>query len=169
MFARLCSRVRGVSVDAGATLVEVMVVVAMVGSLTAMAVWGVRGWAASSAHKGAAQQVQSVLRTTQQRAITEGTSYCVEFNTATDQYAVFRFGCGTDPAKVKTAGWYGTGSARVHLSAPAFRDASLTPRTWVTFTPRGSAWPGEVVLTRDDSSKKYPVLVEGMTGRVSLG
>jgi len=119
MLARLCSRARCVSVDAGATLVEVMVVVAMIGTLTAMAVWGIRGWATSSAFKGTSQQVQSVLRTTQQRAITEGTSFCVEFNTETDQYAVFRFAC-TDSRRVKTAGWFGTGSHEVQLSGPLF-------------------------------------------------
>ena len=63
---------------------EVMVVVALVGVLSAMAVWGIRGWATASAFKGASQQVQSVLRTTQQRAITEGTSFCVQFDVATD-------------------------------------------------------------------------------------
>ena len=168
MLARLCSRARGVSVDAGATLVEVMVVVAMIGSLTAMVVWGIQGWATSSAFKGASQQVQSVLRTTQQRAITEGTSFCVEFDTATDQYAVFRLAC-TNSAKVKTAGPFGTGSDKVHLSGPLFCDADNKPRTGVTFTPRGSAWPGQVVVTREGSSLSSVVRVEGMTGRVSLG
>jgi len=128
MLARLCSRSRCVSVDAGATLVEVMMVVAMIGTLTAMAVWGIRGWATSSAFKGASQQIQSLLRTTQQRAITEGTSFCVEFNTATNQYAVFRLAC-TDPDRVKTAGWFGTGSDKVRLSGPMFRDSLDAPRT----------------------------------------
>ena len=165
MLARLCSRARGVSADAGATLVEVMVVVAMVGSLTAMTVWGIRGWATSSAFKGASQQVQSVLRTTQQQAITEGTSYCVEFDTATDQYAVFRLAC-TNPAKVKTSGPFGTGSGEVHLSEPAFLDG-VTEHPGVTFSSRGSAWPGQVAVVRDGSYVPRVVRVEGMTGRVS--
>ena len=168
MSARWCSRMRGVSVDAGTTLVEVMVVMALVGALMAMAVWGIRGWAISAAHKGTAQQVQTVLRTTQQRAITEGTSFCVEFDTATDRYAVFRFACG-DSARVKTAGWFATGSGEVQLSGPAFLDASGTAQTGVTFTPRGSAWPGQVAVVRNGSSVSYEVEVEGMTGRVSVG
>jgi len=164
MLFRTSSRARGASGDSGATLVEVMVVVALVGVLSAMAVWGIRGWATASAFKGASQQVQSVLRTTQQRAITEGTSFCVQFDVATDQYTVFRSAC-TDTDKVKTAGPFGTCSNKVKLEAPAFVDALNTERSGVTFSPRGSAWPGHVAIVR--GSKSHVVHVEGMTGRVS--
>ena len=146
---------------------EVIVVIGMVGALMGMTVWGIRGWSTAKAHKGAGQQVQAVMRTTHQRAITEGKSFCVEFDTATDKFAVFRYAC-TDPARVKTSGWFGTGSHLLHLTGPAFVDASDTPRTGVTFSPRGSAWPGQVAVVRDGSSVSYTVRVEGMTGRVSV-
>jgi type II secretory pathway pseudopilin PulG len=155
--------VRGASNDAGTTMLEVMVVVAMVGVLTAIAVWRIQEWATASAFKGAPQQVQSVLRTTQQRAITEGVSFCVEFDTTTDEYAVFRFAC-TDTGRVKTAGPFGTGSDEVHLSEPEFMDASGVTHG-VTFSPRGSASPGQVAVVRNGVSRM--VHVEGMTGRVS--
>lgn len=168
MLVRSRSHARGDSADAGATLVEVMVVVGMIGTLTAIATWGIRGWGTSSAFKGASQQVQAVLRSTQQRAITEGTSYCVQFGTATDSYEVYRYAC-TDPTlpKVKTAGPFNTGSGSVHLSGPMFTDATGVARTGVTFLPRGSAWPGQVTVVRSGSSLSYVVHVEGMTGRVS--
>ena len=151
-------------------LVEVMVVVALVGVLTAMAVWDIRGWATSSAHKGAAHQIQSVMRTTQQRAITEGKPYCVLFLPA-DRYEVYQGACTA--LGPKRSGPFGTGSAHVHLKRPAFAfmDSLGTPQkgAGVTFTPRGSAWPGDVSVERDNSKVSYVVLVEGMTGRVSLG
>lgn len=168
MSAWLRSRVRRGLGDGGATLVEVMVVVGMIGALTAMAVWGIRGWATANAFKGAGQQVQSVMRTTQQQAITEGTSFCVMFDTAADTYAVYRLSC-TDPGRVKTAGPYTTGSKSVHLFGPVFRDAGDVARTGVTFLPRGSAWPGQVSVVREGSSLSTVVRVEGMTGRVSAG
>ena len=37
----------------------------------------------------------------------------------------------------------------------------------MTFTSRGTAWPGEVRITRDDSSLIRVVKVEGLTGRVT--
>ena len=170
MLARLCSRARGASLDAGATLVEVMVVVAMIGTLTAFTVWGIRGWATSSAHKGTAQQVQSVLRTTQQRAITEGMSFCVAFDT--DKYAVFRSEC-TEPMNQtrKVSGWFGSGSSDVTLAwTPTVATSNTARNRGVTFSPRGSAWPGKVSVVRAGSSpKSYVVQVEGMTGHVSLG
>jgi Tfp pilus assembly protein FimT len=169
MFARLCSRTRGVSADAGATLVEAMVVVAMIGTLTAMAVWGIRGWATANAFKGASQQIQSVMRSAQQRAITEGTSFCVWFDTGSDTYATYRSVCNGQPAAaLKTAGPWGLGSSAVHLSGPAFVDPLSATQHGVTFLPRGSAWPGQVSVVRDGSLTKV-VHVEGMTGRVSAG
>lgn len=145
-------------------MVEIMVVISIAGTLMAMSVWGIRGWAQSSAFKGAPQQIQAVLRATQQQAITEGTPYCVTFDTVADQYSVYRHEC-TDPTKVKTKGPFGTGSSQVKLFEPVFTDASGAPHTGVTFLPRGSAWAGQVVLTRG-SSMTHEVHVEGMTGRV---
>ncbi|MGV8847748.1 pilus assembly FimT family protein [Tessaracoccus sp.] len=170
MLAWLRSRAwaRGGLVDAGATLAEVMVVVALIGGLSAMVVWGVRGWMTASAFKGASQQVESVLRSTQQQAITEGKSFCVDFDVAGGTYGVYRFAC-TDPGRVKVKGPFGTGSGAVHLSGPLFRDAGDVGRTGVTFLPRGSAWPGQVSVVRDGSSLVAVVRVEGMTGRVWAG
>lgn len=170
MNARLRSRARSARGDAGTTMVEVMIVAGMIGVLASMAVWGIRGWAAANAFKGASQQIQSVMRSAQQRAITEGTSFCVWFDTGSDTYATYRSVCNGQPAAaLKTAGPWGLGSGEVHLSGPTFADAASTTQTGVTFLPRGSAWPGQVSVIRDGSSLTYVVRVEGMTGRVSTG
>jgi hypothetical protein len=54
-------------------------------------------------------------------------------------------------------------SAAVHVTEPLFNSGH-----GVTFYARGTATPGQVKVTRDDSTKTYVLHVEGLTGRVSL-
>lgn len=151
--------------DAGVTLAELLVVIAILGILLAFTAWGVNAWATASAFKGAPSAIQSVLRSTQERAITEGKSFCVQFDTAADTYTVYRYAC-TDPDRVKVSGPFGTGSGWVHLSGPVFRDSADVAQTGVTFTAHGSAWPGQVSVVRDGTVTPYTVHVDSLTGRV---
>ncbi len=153
--------------DRGFTLVEAMVTVVLLGAVMAIAVGGYRSWAFAHEQSGAARTLQSALRQAQQRAVTEGTSACVTFDVATDTFTVYRGACD-NAAKSKVDGPVRTGSNRVHLEAPAFTTPSGTPTAGVTFTARGTAWPGQVRVTRDRSTKSYVLSVEGLTGRVSL-
>jgi type II secretion system protein H len=153
--------------DAGFTLAEAMVTIALLGIMMAIAVGGYRSWANAHEQAGAARTLQSVLRQAQQRAVTEGNPSCVAFDVAGGTWTVYRGACD-NAAKTKVDGPVATGSRRVHLSGPAFTGPSGTPTTAVTFTARGTAWPGQVRITRDKSTKVYVIGVEGLTGRVSL-
>lgn len=154
--------------DSGFTLIETLVVISLMGALMAILVSGWSGWSRASEHKGAARELQSVLRQTQQRAVTAGESLCVAFDIADNSYTVRR---GTCPA---TTGTVLTGpvelGSHVRLSAAAFTSTQVGDpvQTGVSFSSRGTAWPGQVSVVRDDSSKSYTVAVEGLTGRVSL-
>jgi Tfp pilus assembly protein FimT len=152
--------------DAGASLIEVMVAVALLGVMMAIAVSGWMSWARASEHSGAARHIQSMLRQAQQRAVTEGVSMCVEFDTGSDSFSLYQGSC-SDPGKVLVAGPSDTDSRAVHLASPAFSSPDGTS-PGVTFTARGTAWPGEVQVTRDGSTKTYRLTVEGLTGRVAL-
>lgn len=150
--------------DAGSTLIEILVTIALAGALMAIAVGGYARWARASEQSGAARELQTQLRNAQQRAITEGTPTCVLFDVAADSYTVYRGRC-TDAGKVRIDGPM-TPDGDTYLADPQFDGSSVT--TGVTFSQRGTATPGSVVVKRAGSSKTYVVAVEELTGRVSL-
>lgn len=151
--------------DAGYTLIEVMVTIALLSAIMLIAISGWSSYAKASAQDGAAQEVQSVLRQAQQRAVTEGTSMCVLFSTANSSFELKRHACDDGPTHLE--GPWKVDDHDVHLDSAKFTSPAGPDQTGVTFTPRGTAWPGEVRITRGDSTKVRVVRVEGLTGRVS--
>lgn len=151
--------------DSGFTLLEVMVAVALMGTMMAIAVSGFSSWDKARAHTGAASEMQTVLRQAQQRAVTEGRAMCVWFDVAARSYTVYRGACDSS-VKEKLVGPYELGQP-VNLSAPSFTAPSGSS-PGVTFYARGTATPGQVSLTRSGSSKTYRISIEGLTGRVTV-
>jgi len=152
--------------DSGFTLIEVLVTVAVLGVMMAISVSGWSSWARAGEQSGTASELQSVLRQTQQRAVTEGRAMCVQFDVPANEYTVYTGACDL-PARVKTVGPVTTNAASVHIASPAFT-AQSGSSTGVTFYARGTATPGTVRVTRNGESKVYTLDVEGLTGRVSL-
>src|SRR4051794_34927559 len=122
----------------GFTLIEVLVTIALLGVIMAFAVAGYSSWARASEQSGTARELQSFLRQTQQRAVTEGRSMCVSFSTTNSQYTLYRGACD-DPTKVTVGGPFKTNGARVQFTSVAFAD---TPTNGVTFYARGTATQG---------------------------
>ena len=151
--------------DEGFTLIEVLVTTVLLGVMMAIAVSGWMSWARSSAHSGTARELQSMMRQTQQRAVTEGRAMCVLFDPTANEYAVSRGVCGSGGTVV--LGPVPTDSREVRIASPVFTSTAGTG-AGVTFFARGTAWPGSVRVTRSGSSKQYVLTVEGLTGRVSL-
>lgn len=136
--------------DSGITLIEVVVTITLLGVVMAFAVVGWSSWSRAREQKATADELRTVLRSAQQRAVTEGVSMCVSF-TATS-YTVRRSNCSSTevvdgPVPVE---------GETHLAGPA---------GGVTFAPRGTASGGDVTITRPGSSTAYVVKVEGFTGR----
>lgn len=152
--------------DHGFTLVEVLVVISLLGVMMAIAISGWSSWTKVSAHSGTAREMQTVMRQAQQRAVTEGRAMCVWFDTGANTYTLYRGGCDVS-TKTKVAGPYETGDKAVRITAPSFTAPSGSS-AGVTFFARGTAWPGEVRVTRTGATKEYVLKVEGLTGRVSL-
>jgi len=151
--------------DGGFTLIEVMVTTALLSLMMTIAVSGWMSWAKSSAHSGTARQLQSVMRQTQQRAVTEGNAMCLLFDVAANKYTLYRGTCD-NTAKTKILGPFATDNPDVHIATPVFTSTGTS--SGVTFYARGTASPGTVKVTRVGSSKQYVLTVEGLTGRVSL-
>ena len=155
--------------DDGFTLIELLVAISLLGIMMAIAVWGWASWSKARAQSGAASQLESMMRQTQQRAVTEATNLCVRFDTAADRYTLNRGQCDGPPSVplVQIAGPYSIGDANVHVASPAFTGRYSTG-AGVTFYARGTASPGTVRVTRAGHAKVYTVDVEGLTGRVSV-
>lgn len=154
--------------DSGYTLVEVLMVIVLMGLMMAISVAGYGAWAKASEQSGTARDLQSLLRQTQQRAVTDGNAMCVLFDVAAGSWTVYRDTCSVvatqDPAlRDRAFGPDEPDSSAVHVSEPLFNGGP-----GVTFYARGTATQGQVKVTRDDSTKTYVLHVEGLTGRVSL-
>lgn len=149
--------------DSGVTLIEVLVTVALMGVLMAITVAGYDRWSRASEQSGTARELQTLLRSTHQRAITEGTAMCVLFDTTAARYTVYRGTCGATGTKLE--GPYDVDGPQVAITSPSFAGSG---GPGVTFYARGTATGGSVKVTRSGSTKVYTVNVEQLTGRVSL-
>jgi type II secretion system protein H len=153
--------------DSGFTLIELLVTMSLLGVMMTIAVSGWTSWANASEQSGMARELQSALRQTQQRAVTEGNAMCLDFQSSSNQYTVYRGSCD-DPLRVKVYGPVVSVAAKARIDSPVFTAPAGATSTGVTFYARGTAWPGTVKIVRAGTSKVYLLHVEGLTGRVSL-
>ncbi|GHJ58760.1 hypothetical protein NOK12_12780 [Nocardioides sp. OK12] len=149
--------------DAGYTMIEMIVVIAIAGTLMAAAVSGWQTWSRASAQDGLVTELRGVLRQAQQRAVTTGTSTCVLFDAAS--WSIYRGRCDDD-AKVLLEGPI-EAHAGLRLTDPRFQHGESAYLPGVSFAPRGTATPGRVTVERDGAAREAVVSVEGLTGRVT--
>ncbi len=150
--------------DAGFTLVETLVTVSLLLVVLGIAVGGWSTYTKGREVDGTAKEIQAVLRQAQQRAVSESRTICVLFDAADNSWKTYRGACnGT-----KTA-FGGTGRAQggADLVSPHFSSGTSTTSAGVTFLPRGSAWPGELTVSRPGETGRQ-ISVEGLTGRVTI-
>ncbi len=127
--------------DSGFTLLELMVVIGLVGLLAALGVGAWKSWTVAEAQKGAATDLQTLMRQTQVRAVTEGQNFCVKFDTTANTYTVYRYACAPT-GNVKVNGPFDLGDSRLQLTAVSFTAVAPATSTEVTFKASGTATPG---------------------------
>lgn len=162
----LSQPVRSSRREAGFTLIEVMVTMAIASTLMAVGVFGFTNWQRTSQQRGTAQELVSALRSTAVRAVSEGRTYCVDFDSATTQtYAVYRVSCSTGTL---ARGGAPTASPQVSLTTNVTSAPCTAGHKCIYFYPRGTATPATVNVTSSTRSKVYIITVEGLTARVYM-
>ena len=152
--------------EAGFTLIELMVTMAIATTLMSLGIFSFTRWQDVSQQKGSAEAVVSALRNTAERSVSEGRTYCVDFGAASTQtYAVYRVACGTGTV---AGGGSTTLSTKVLLATSVTSTPCPASHKCIYFYPRGTASAATVVVSSTARSQLYTVHVEGLTARVYL-
>ena len=157
--------------DNGVTLIELLVTLSLAAVLSGLATGAYVGYARSSRQSGTVTQIQSMLRNTAERSLSEGRTYCVSFDTTAGTWTIYRKVCGPTPGVLAEGPF--TVDTGIRLASVAFTiptgssTTCPTPGTCAYFYPRGTASPGGLQV-RSSSSKVYSIDVKGLTSRVSF-
>lgn len=145
--------------DRGFTLIEVLVVVAVLG--LALALLAARGPQRSAALdlRGAAEQVAGSLRLARARAIASNRMVGVTFDAAARSVRLDGTAPGVLPPGVGL-------SVTATFSDAGVGEAPGTPVRAIRFAPDGSSTGGRVLL--DGRGRRVQVGVDWLTGRVSV-
>jgi prepilin-type N-terminal cleavage/methylation domain-containing protein len=157
--------------DEGFTLIELLVAMSLAGIVMTLGILAMHGYLLSQRESGTVSDVRSTLRMANERALSEGKTYCVYFTST--QWSLYRTDCTVAGDKVN--GPWRVQDTSITLSSISFPApnpavANQTTSCPVTgacayFYPRGTALAGSLRVVR--ASDSHPVTVEGLTGRVT--
>ena len=158
--------------DAGMTLMELLVAIALASILMCIGILAMRSFLMSNRQANTAQDIRSALRAASERALSEGKTYCVYFTSTT--WTTYKSDCTVSGNKTGGINQVDDGSitlSSISFPAPATPVPNQTTACPTTshcayFYPRGTGLGGGVRVVR--GSKTYTISVEGLTSRVSL-
>jgi prepilin-type N-terminal cleavage/methylation domain-containing protein len=165
----LFSRLRGRATDVGFTLIELVMVVALMALAGTLALVALVNYSAAQDHQGTADELVSDLRNAGQRAVTEGRTYCVFLDDTADTWTLYRTSCSAGTlvqGPTPTRGDITVGGLSIATTANC-----QTAGACIYFNPRGTATGGPTGLpskvdVQRDGETAINVTVEGLTGRV---
>lgn len=130
----------------GFTLIELMIVIAIIGILSAVAMYGWLGYQNNVNLKTAAQEVMADIASCKQRTVSEGIGYCIQFTDGSSNYTINATSCGA-PTQTQTKSLTSFGSG-LTVSSAAFGFFGQQ----LSFIPRGTVSAGTVILTNSKGS-----------------
>lgn len=149
-------------------MVEILVATVLMGLLGALSVAALVNYQRAADVQGSADDVVSTLRTLAQRSVTEGRTYCVQFDTSASSYTVYRSTCSSSSTVVvPTKQTRGPAVVSSPSFAPADPVTDVCPAgdDCAYFYPRGTGSPGSVVVERP-GGESITITIEGLTSRV---
>lgn len=157
--ARSGRRARG---EAGFTMIELVVAMVIMGVLMALAIPTWSHYQNKQDYVGAAREVVSDLRQAQLQAVSQETTYRVDFSGRTMKIYGFN---GSTYLLSQTLTLPGSAAT---FGTPSFTKSDGTTSTSAWFYARGTASDGTVSLTRTNTGgHTYVIDIEGLTGRVN--
>lgn len=140
--------------EAGFTILEILLVIALFSVLISLSNIGIRSWLAKSRLDSDVKELYFTFLKARQLAITMQEDYGLRFNEIAREYILFSdYDGDIETYKLR--------------DGVLFSDISFGGDDEMTFKPLGTAEGGHVTLT-NETDREYKVVVTGTTGRVRI-
>lgn len=148
----------------GFTLVELLIVIGIIGILSAIALYAWQGYRNNANLRTAARDVATDIAAMKGRAVSEGVQYRITFSTAANNYIIEQGTAAGAPyttIQTKSPTAFGAGSG-LSISSANFGFLGQELR----FIPRGTISAGTVILTNTKGSQA--TITVNVTGRTHV-
>jgi type II secretion system protein H len=143
----------------GFTLIELMIVIGIIGIVSAVTLFGWRGYQDNANLRTAVREVMSDIASCRQRSVSEGVNYCIQFTDGSPNYSINVSSCGapTQTPQAKNLRNFGSGLT--------IRDTNFNSDQ-VIFRPRGTSSLGDINLINSKGSRA--TITINMAGRAHV-
>ncbi len=152
--------------EKGFSLVEVLVIVAIVGLIAAIAIPNISVWLRSMKYKETAWDILSKSRLARQLAITRNREHRVEFDIDGRRYRVTQGNASSGSTSWTQIRPWKSLDSQVNWATGQTCDGGADIN--VTFYPNGTADSATICIMDTDNTRKYRVVITARSGRVRI-